>query len=46
MRQVKSQHDRSNEDLVMRIQEALDKQSDRMMNEKALDMEAINQRND
>jgi len=41
-----SQIERLNEDIQNRIQEALDRQSDRLANEKQSDLDAINRRNE
>ena len=41
-----SQVERLNEDIQSRIQEALDRQSDRLASEKQADMDAMNRRNE
>ena len=45
-RQAMSQVERLNEDIQSRIQEALDRQSDRLASEKQADMDAMNRRNE
>ena len=45
-RQAMSQVERLNEDIQSRISEALDRQSDRLANEKQADMDAMNRRNE
>ena len=46
LRNANSQIERLNEDLQNRIQEALDRQSDRLGNEKQNDLDAMNRRNE
>ena len=46
LRQSNAQIERLNEDIQSRIQEALDRQSDRLAQEKQSDLDAMNKRNE
>ena len=46
LRQSKAHIERLNEDLQEKIQESLDRQSERLGNEKQIDMDAMNRRNE
>ena len=46
LRQAHAQIERLNEDIQSKIHEALDRQSDRLANEKQQDLDAMNRRNE